>query len=91
MSCLPCEQARKALEKVGNIANGYGNLALSLVVSDSEVERVACKRMEICVVCPNRVPLVKVAGKQYYNCNQCHCPLDAATRSTGYSCPIGKW
>lgn len=87
MSCLPCQQAKNALIKVGHIVEGYSNL----IVKDSEVEHLAKSRANVCEVCPYKVPLVKVAGKQYYNCSKCHCPLDAAQRSTGYSCPIGKW
>lgn len=87
MICLPCQQAKAALNKVNNVVNGYVNL----IVKDSDVEALAKQRMAICNTCTYRVPLVKVAGVQYYNCSKCHCPLDAATRSTGYSCPMGKW
>lgn len=88
MGCLQCQQAAKALK---DIANGYGNLVLSLVVDNNQVEKLACNRMLICMECPFKNELVKVGNKQYYNCSKCGCPLDAATRSTGYSCPIGKW
>ena len=82
--CLPCQQAAK---KIKDITNGYTNL----IFKDSDVEELACKRLEICGNCESKTPLLKVAGKQYYNCSECHCPLDAATRSTGYSCPKNKW
>ena len=90
MECLPCQQAKKALKAVNDITNGYTNLAKSVIVPNSATETLAEERMKVCSTCDFKVPLVKIANKQYYNCSKCHCPLDASTRSTGYSCPIGK-
>lgn len=91
MACKSCQKARQALNKVVNIAQGYTNLAVSGLVPNSDTEILACNRMKICEACPFKVKLVKIAGKQYYSCSKCSCPIDAKTRSTGESCPINKW
>ncbi len=91
MSCSACERAKQALNKASNIVEGYTNLAKSLIVSESDIEQLANKRIMICSTCINKNPLVKVGGSQYYMCSKCYCPLDAKVRSTGEQCPIGKW
>lgn len=91
MTCLPCEKAKLALTKLGHIVEGYTNLAISGVVKESEIEELAFNRLSICNSCNYKVPLVKVADKQYYLCNQCSCPIDAKIRSNGETCPLKKW
>ena len=88
MECLPCQAAAKRSK---DIINGYANLVLSVLVPDSEVEILATERMEICSNCSFRTNLIKINNIQYYKCKSCGCPLDAATRSTEYSCKEGKW
>lgn len=87
MSCIPCQQAKNVLKKASNIVEGYTNL----IIKDSEVETLAATRKQICLACEFKKPLVKVNNIQYYSCSICSCPVDSATRSTGYSCPKGKW
>lgn len=91
MSCLSCEKAKQALinasKKAANIAEGYKNL----LVSTSEIEEMASKRMVICNPCPSKLPLVKIKNVQYFICKECNCPLDAKTRSTGEQCDLKKW
>lgn len=87
MSCTTCEQAKKALQKVGNIIEGYTNI----IVRDNVIEAIANQRKDICLGCEFKSPLVKIGNIQYYSCSKCHCPIDAKTRSTGEVCPIGKW
>lgn len=87
MSCIPCQQAAKALKKATNIVEGYANL----IVRDNVVEGIANDRKAICLGCPKKRPLVKINNTQYFSCDICRCPIDAKTRSTGETCPIGKW
>jgi hypothetical protein len=91
MSCLPCEKAKLGLQKLGNIVEGYTNLAISGIVKESATEELAFNRLTICAPCTYKAPLVKVAGKQYYTCTECSCPIDAKVRSHGETCPKNKW
>ena len=87
MSCLPCQQASKIVRKASNIAEGYTNL----VFKSNVIEELAEQRLIHCIACPKAIPLVKIGKKQYYQCSICTCPVDAKTRSTGETCPLGKW
>jgi len=86
------ERVQKIKEVWGNrflIINAVKNYA----VKNSEVERLAATRMEIC----NECPLLDLKGSKCFApgtqpcCGSCGCSLKLKTRSVESSCPEGKW
>tara|TARA_R110002126_G_scaffold134759_2_gene278937 strand:+ start:86 stop:298 length:213 start_codon:yes stop_codon:yes gene_type:complete len=62
---------------------GFSNLAKKkLNMSDSIIEDMSTKRMEVCNSCPE---------KKGNACGKCGCNLEAKTRAKTASCPIKKW
>lgn len=80
-----------------NIIAGWSNI----VFGNPAIEEMATKRAKICAECPS----AKFSGGIYYlttidqktkqvrglSCGECGCALSAKVRSTGDSCPLGKW
>lgn len=86
----------ESVKKFQEIANGWKNV----VFKSPAVEELARVRAEICSECPHAVPATwleglgdKIEQIKGRKCNLCGCPLSAATRSVGKSCPHNppKW
>lgn len=72
------------MSKLGEITEGFGNLAKKKIgFSDEQVEATCQERMAICNSCENKTPSEK--------CGLCGCYLAAKTRSMGSECPDKKW
>ena len=87
---------RKTEGKIQDIVSGFSYL----VVKDSEIEKLAKKRAEICGKCPhakysNKVNTI-VVGETVHkikgtHCELCGCSLSAKVRSEDDRCPLRKW
>lgn len=82
--------------KVQDIISGFSYL----VIKDTEIEKVARKRAEVCGSCPHARYDKKVntiiVGETVHKikgmfCNLCGCSLSAKVRSENDYCPLRKW
>lgn len=72
-----------------------------MIVKDSEVERIAKERAQVCAVCPHAKYIGKHKGTiivqdkvvkiKSMKCNVCGCALAAKVRAMDADCPRGKW
>lgn len=77
------------MSKLATILNGWKNL----VFQSEEVEKIAIKRLEICVGSDTKEKCPFFSTKHYDHCRLCGCPIDAKVRSMTNTnrCSIGKW
>lgn len=82
--------------KFQDIVSGFAHM----VVKDSEVEKLATKRAEICSMCPKakyngRLNTIMVGDSVHevkgMYCDECGCALAAKVRSENDYCPLKKW
>jgi len=88
---------KKITLKYNDIVDGFSYL----VVKNSEVEKIAKVRAQICARCPfaeyltNKPSNIAVNGKQYsikgMRCSVCGCALAAKVRSMNDQCPRERW
>ncbi len=69
--------------KLKQIVTGWANVAFK----NKTIEKIAKIRADECSKCEHHeLNKIKIP-----TCGKCGCPLIAKTRSSGSSCPIGKW
>lgn len=77
------------MSKLASIIDGWKNV----IFQNEEVEKIAIKRLEICVGSETKERCQFFTTKFYDHCRICGCPIDAKVRSmtSTNKCPIGKW
>lgn len=82
--------------KFKDITSGFAHM----VVKDSEIEKLAMKRAEVCSMCPKakyngRLNTIMVGDNVHevkgMYCDECGCALAAKVRSENDYCPLKKW
>ena len=68
------------MSKLIEIIIGWKNF----ISKDPFIEKIAEKRMEICMKCPE-------LDKEKYKCLKCGCYMVVKTRSPKSKCPLDKW
>ena len=77
------------MKELWNNRNAIVEGIKNTIVENEAIELLAAERQAICDMCPSKstncAPLIEVC------CSECGCSLKFKTRSTGSSCPLGKW
>lgn len=72
------------INKLSEIAKGYGALVRSkLLLTSEEEEKLAKTRMDVCNACEFK--------SKVSTCNKCGCYLPAKTKNKDSKCPLLLW